>query len=123
MAGSAIKDERVDAEKASRNQIKIGGRILKIEELKDGMRRVDVEAKVIEKSETREVRSRYRNETYRVADAIIKDDTGTIKLTLWNEQIDQVNVDDTVKIENGYIQSFRGEIQLNAGKYGKLTVL
>ena len=87
------------------------------------MRRVDVEAKVIQKSETREVRSRYRNETYRVADATIKDDTGTVKLTLWNEQIDQVNVDDTVRIENGYIRSFRGEIQLNVGRYGKLTIL
>ena len=96
---------------------------MKIKDLRDGVRGVDIEAKVIEKSETREVRSRYKNETYRVADAIIKDDTGTIKLTLWNEQIDQVNVDDTVKIENGYIRSFRGEIQLNAGKYGKLTVL
>jgi len=87
------------------------------------MRRVDVEAKIIQKSETREVRSRDRNETYRVADATIKDDTGTVKLTLWNEQIDQVNVDDTVKIENGYIRSFRGEIQLNVGRYGKLTIL
>ena len=96
---------------------------MKIKDLRDGVRGVDIEAKVIEKSETREVRSRYKNETYRVADAIIKDDTGTIKLTLWNEQIDQVNVDDTVKIENGYIRSFRGEIQLNAGKYGKLTIL
>ena len=46
----------------------------------------------------------------------------TIKLTLWNEQIDQVKVDDVVKIENGYVTSFRGEIQLNAGKYGKLSV-
>ena len=87
------------------------------------MRRVDVEAKVTQKSETREVLSRYSNETYRVADAIIKDDTGTIKLTLWNEQIDEVNVDDRVKIENGYIRSFRGEIQLNVGRYGKLSVV
>lgn len=87
------------------------------------MRRVDVEAKVVQKSDAREVRSRYNNQTYRVADATIKDETGTIKLTLWNEQIDQVNVDDTVKIENGYIRSFRGEIQLNAGRYGKLSVL
>ena len=87
------------------------------------MRRVDVEAQVIQKSETREVSSRYRDETYRVADATIKDDTGTVKLTLWNEQIDQVNVDDTVRIENGYIRSFRGEIQLNVGRYGKLTIL
>jgi len=86
------------------------------------MRRVDVVAKVTEKSETREVRSRYRDETYRVADAVISDETGTIKLVLWNKQIDQVNVDDTVKIENGYIRSFRGEIQLNVGRYGTLTV-
>jgi len=95
---------------------------MKIEELKDGMRRVSVVAKVIEKSEPREVRSRYRDETYRVADAIISDETGKIKLTLWNQQIEQVNIDDTVKIENGYIRSFRGEIQLNVGKYGTLTI-
>jgi replication factor A1 len=86
------------------------------------MRRVDVVAKVTEKSDTREVRSRYRDETYRVADAVVSDETGTIKLVLWNKQIDQVNVDDTVRIENGYIRSFRGEIQLNVGKYGTLTV-
>ena len=95
---------------------------MKIEELKDGMRRVSVVAKVIEKSEPREVRSRYRDETYRVADVIISDESGKIKLTLWNQQIDQVNIDDTVKIENGYIRSFRGEIQLNVGKYGTLTI-
>jgi len=106
-----------------KNSNETGGKILKIRDLRDEMRRVDVEGKVIQKSETREVNSRYKNETYRVADAIIRDDTGTIKLTLWNEQIDQVNVDDTVRIENGYIRSFRGEIQLNVGRYGKLTIL
>jgi len=96
---------------------------MKIKDLRNGMRRVDVEGKVVEKSEAREVRSRYRNVILRVATATITDDTGTIKLTLWNDQINQVNVDDTVKIENGYVTSFRGEIQLNVGKYGKLTVL
>ena len=95
---------------------------MKIKDLSDGMRRVDVVAKVTEKSEPREVRSRYRDETYRVADAMISDETGTVKLVLWNKQIDQVNVDDTVRIENGYIKSFRGEIQLNVGRYGTLTV-
>ena len=53
---------------------------------------------------------------------MIADETGTIKLTLWNEQIDQVNVNNVVKIQNGYVTSFKGEIQLNAGKYGTLTV-
>jgi replication factor A1 len=96
---------------------------LKINELRDGMRKVDVEGNVIEKSDAREVRSRYTNETYKVADATIEDETGTITLTLWNEQVMQVNVGDRVKIENGYIKSFRDILQLNSGKYGSLTVL
>jgi replication factor A1 len=86
------------------------------------MKNVDVEAKIKEKTDTREVLSRFKNETYKVATVIIADETGSIKLTLWNEQIDQVNVDDTVKVENGYVSSFRGEIQLNVGRQGKLTV-
>ncbi|UCG45569.1 MAG: DNA-binding protein [Candidatus Bathyarchaeota archaeon] len=95
---------------------------MKIEELRDGMKRVNVVGKITEKSEPREVQSRYGNQKYQVADAYIGDETGTIKLTLWNEQIERVNVDDTVRIENGYITSFRGEIQLNVGKYGTLNV-
>jgi replication factor A1 len=95
---------------------------MKIKDLRNGMKRVNVEAKVTEISDTREVSSRYKDETYKVATAMVTDETGTIKLTLWNEQIDRVNVDNTVKVENGYVTSFRGEIQLNVGKYGKLTV-
>ena len=96
---------------------------MKIEELKDGMKRVNVVGKIVQKSDPREVRSRYKDETYRVADALIDDDSGTIKLTLWNEQIDRVNVNDRVKIENGYITTFRGEIQLSVGRYGTLTIV
>jgi replication factor A1 len=96
---------------------------LDIKDLKDGMKRVEVEATVVDKGNPRQVQSRYGGETFNVADAIVQDETGTIKLTLWNEQIDQVKVGDRIKIENGYITSFRSEIQLNAGKYGKLTVL
>lgn len=95
---------------------------MKISELRDGMKKVNVQGKVVEKTDTREVVSRFKDQTYKVATAIIADETGTIKLTLWNEQIEKVNVDNTVKIENGYVTSFRGEIQLNAGKYGSLTV-
>jgi len=95
---------------------------LKISELRNGMKRVSVEAKVMEKSDPREVVARFKDETHRVATAIIADETGKIKLTLWNEQINQVNIDDTVRVDNGYVTSFKGEIQLNVGKYGTLTV-
>lgn len=95
---------------------------MKIKDLQNGMKRVSIEAKVTEKSDPREVTSRYKDQTLKVADTIIADETGQIKLTLWNEQIDQVNVNDAIKVENGYVTSFRGEIQLNVGKYGKLVV-
>lgn len=95
---------------------------MKIKDLREGMRRVEVEAQVAEKSEVRQVQSKFRGDTLNVADVMITDETGTIKLTLWNEQIDQVKQGDVIKVENGYVTSFRGEIQLNVGKYGKLTV-
>ena len=58
-----------------------------------------------------------------VADAVLKDDTGQIKLTLWDAQIKMVKQGSKVRIENGYISTFRGENALNVGKYGKLEVL
>jgi replication factor A1 len=96
--------------------------LVDIKDLHDGAKRVDVQAQVVEKGDPREVRSRFKDETYRIVDAVIADETGSIKLTLWNEQIDMVNVGDKIKIENGYVTSFKGEIQLNVGKFGKLTV-
>jgi len=87
------------------------------------MKRVEVEATVIEKTGAREVLSRYKDVVLRVANATLSDGTGSIKLALWNDQIDQVNVNDKVRIENGYVTSFRGEIQLNVGRYGKLSVV
>jgi len=95
---------------------------VKIKELRDGMKRVNVKGTVTEKSDPREVTSRFKDQTYRVSTAALTDETGTIKLTLWNDQIEMVNVNDIIKIENGYVTSFRGEIQLNVGKFGTLMV-
>ncbi len=93
-----------------------------IKDLQDGMKRVSVEAKVVDKGDPREVKSRFKDETYRIVDAVVADETGSVKLTLWNEQIDQVKVNDKIKVENGYVTAFKGEIQLNVGKFGKMTV-
>ncbi len=94
-----------------------------IKDLRSGMKRVEVEATIVEIGTPRQVMSRFKDESYTVADASVQDATGTIKLTLWNEQIGQVKQGDKIKIENGYVTSFKGEVQLNVGKYGKLSVL
>lgn len=95
---------------------------MKICDIKDGDSEINIEAEVMEKSYAREVRSRY-GRFLMVADATLKDETGKITMTLWNEQVRQVMVGDKVKIENGYAKSFRNVLQLSTGKYGKLTVI
>jgi len=55
-----------------------------------------------------------------VANALISDETGKIKLCLWNEQIKSVAVGDTVQVENARISAFKGEKQLRVGKNGNL---
>ncbi len=59
----------------------------------------------------------------RVSTAIAKDESGDIKLTLWNDDIDKVKPGDKVKISNGYVSEWQGELQLTTGKFGKLEVI
>jgi ssDNA-binding replication factor A large subunit len=54
---------------------------MNISDLKSGMSSVDVKAKVTALSAPREVQTKYGPNS--VADATLKDDTGTITLTLW----------------------------------------
>jgi len=95
---------------------------MNISELKPGMKRISLTARVVQISEPREVTTKF-GETSKVATATIQDDSGTISLSLWNENIEKVHVNDTVQIDNGYMTTFRGENQLNVGRYGTITVL
>jgi len=95
---------------------------MKITDLKPGMRGVSVEGKIESITEPRTVNLRTGGNA-QVADAIISDETGQIKLSLWDDQINLVKQGDSVSIENGYTQAFRGENSLNIGRYGKIKRL
>jgi len=95
--------------------------VLKIAELKFNSRGVYVEGIITEMGEPREVNLRAGGKA-RVAEAILTDETGSIKLNLWNEDIGRVKKGDRVRIENGYVTVFKGEKRLNVGRYGKLSV-
>jgi replication factor A1 len=96
---------------------------VKICDIKEGDGEIKVKAGVTEKSYAREVRGKFGYKPLMVAQATLKDETGKITLTLWNEQISQIKVGDKVEIENGYAKSYRKVLQLSTGKYGKITVL
>lgn len=93
--------------------------IMNVSELRDGMRSVNVQGRITSISSVRNVVTR-SGQPSRVATADLADDSGTVKLTLWNENIEAVSVGDTIQVENGYVTSFRGETQLNVGRYGRI---
>lgn len=82
---------------------------------------VDIIVDIVDVGEVREFEK--FGKSGRVATAIAKDETGDVKLTLWNEQIDQVKAGDKVHITNGYVNEWQGEKQLTTGKMGKLEVV
>jgi replication factor A1 len=92
---------------------------MNIGDLKAGMRGVSVEGRIDSLTEPRTVNLRTGG-TAQVADAVISDETGSIKLSLWDDQINKVKQGDRISIENGYTQAFRGENSLNIGRYGNL---
>jgi replication factor A1 len=90
-------------------------RLLQIRDLRAGMKEVNLKAKVLEIARPTLVFTRFGNYAS-VANALIADETGTIKLCLWNEQINSISIGDTVQIENARVSMFRGERQLRIGK-------
>ena len=94
---------------------------MKINELQIRQGKVELTAQVSEKGEVREFEK--FGKTGKVCNAKLTDDTGSVSLTLWNEQVDQVKVGDTVKIENGYVGEYQGEKQLTTGKFGSLEIV
>ncbi len=80
--------------------------------------KLSVEGKIVEKDNPRSFDK--FGKKGKVCNAVLKDDSGEIKLTLWNEEVDKVEVGDKVRIINGFCGEYQGERQLSAGKFGKL---
>jgi Single-stranded DNA binding protein Ssb-like, OB fold len=93
-----------------------------ISELRSGMKRINLKAKVLEIPKPAQVHTQFGN-TAMVVNALIGDETGTIKLCLWEGQINTVALSDEIEIRNAQVCLFRGEKQLRLGKNGGLTVL
>jgi replication factor A1 len=94
--------------------------LTKIADLTPESKSVNVIAKVLSVGEPKEIPSRF-GPSRKVAEVPIADETGTVVLSLWQDQIGSVGEGDTIQIENGYVSLVKGHIRVNVGKYGKIT--
>jgi ssDNA-binding replication factor A large subunit len=95
---------------------------MKISELKAGASGITITATVVQKSEPREVVTKF-GKRVSVANITLKDDSGTITMSLWGDDINTVGVGDQLEVSNSYVGEFRGTPQLSTGKFGKIKVL
>jgi replication factor A1 len=93
-----------------------------VQDMRHGMKKVTLEANVLEVPSASVVQTKYGNSA-KLTNAIVADETGQIKLCLWNEQVALVSVGDRVQIKDASVSTFKGERQLRLGKKGTITVL
>jgi len=91
----------------------------KVSELRAGQGNVNVIGVIKELGECRSF-NKFGKEL-RVCNAVFSDDSGDIKLTLWNDDASKFNEGEKVKIVNGYVGEFQGEKQLTSGKFGQIV--
>lgn len=94
---------------------------VKISQIKPGMKGLEVEGEITFLGEIREVYTKFG--PAQVADAVLKDETGSIKLNLWRSQIHSVKVGNRVKLINAFAKGYGERVELSIGKDGKIVVL
>jgi replication factor A1 len=102
-------DEEIDV--AASNQ--------KIKDIKDGMGDLNLAGKVLEISEVRTFRKK-DGSNGKVGNLLLGDDTGTVRVTLWDEKtefLNQLEFGDTVELNNAYARenAFTQKVELQIG--------
>ncbi len=94
----------------------------KINQVKEGKLR-SIVLNVVEKGESKEGQNKSYGESFKVALCKGKDETGEILFSVWNEDIQKFEVGDTVEILNGFVNNFKGALQVTTGRFGAIQLI
>ena len=95
----------------------------KIADVADDKQRYIIEGTVDSISEPREVFSNKDNKHHKVAEAIVQDESSSMKLALWDDVIRQVKPNERIRVETAYVSTFKDEMQLNVSRNGRIAIL
>lgn len=79
--------------------------------------------KLVEVGNVRNVKFKKDGSSHEVADALIGDETGCIKCSLWDEDIKKLEEGMILHIHNAYISEYRGIPQLNLSRFSRYDIL
>jgi len=94
---------------------------MKLDQISVGMDGLTVEGCISHIGIKRIVKTKYGEAP--VATAVLEDDSGKISLNLWRNQMDLVKEGDVVRIENGFVRTFKDQLELNVGSKGRIIVI
>lgn len=97
--------------------------LVKIKNIVSGLRNVETAGKVMQKFDLREFET--ERGKGKVQNFIIADETGEIRVTAWNDQVDglkKFDNGDIIKVENGFIKTNQGRKEVHLNDRAKITV-
>ncbi len=94
----------------------------KITDIKDGMGDINLCGRVVDVADVRTFNKKDGGEG-RVCNITIGDETGKIRVTLWDEKTDltkEISFDDSIEIINGYARenNFNNQVEIQVGNHG-----
>ncbi len=87
-------------------------------DLKPGMENVHVVVRVLKADGPKVIRTKAGERT--ISEALVGDETGKVKLTLWGRMAGSISEGDVIEITGGWTSVFKNEVQLNVGGHGKV---
>jgi replication factor A1 len=86
------------------------------------MRNLDIIIKIVNISPARATSTRFSDKQHLIADSFVGDETGSVILTLWDDQIKKFKVGDVIELKMGYTSLYKGSLRLNIGKNGRVEL-
>ncbi len=102
--------------------VQVKNSLMKISEIKDGMGNINVVGRLLDISDTRTFNKKDGSKG-RVGNITIGDDTGKIRITLWDDKTDkmtELHPGDAVEVINGYARenNFNQQVEIQIGNHG-----
>ena len=96
---------------------------LQIKNILAGMRSVETVGKITQKYELREFQT--QNRSGKVANMVIGDETGSIRVVMWGDQAENINnvkEGDIIKVIGGYVRENQGKSEVHLNDRSKIII-